>query len=154
MTKPKKTYRILVPTDFSEHSKAALTRAIEQAKLREAEVSLLHVVDLGAIARERGKSSPPFAKVLDQMRADAAPELEAARDGLDPAQKYIRVAEVAQGEAVETILEHAQKQSVDLIVMGTHGRTGLAYDYLGSVAERVARRAPCDVLVVHARART
>jgi nucleotide-binding universal stress UspA family protein len=139
--------RILVPTDFSATADAALDYAFGLAAKFGASVQLLHVVD------------DPF--VFEGMSAEAyiseAPRLRAAM--LDDARERLRhrvarggavavETEVLFGHGARTIAEYAAERGVDLIVMGTHGRTGFAHLMVGSVAERVVRTAPCPVLTV------
>lgn len=141
--------RILVPTDFSATADAALEYAFVLAERFGASLQLLHVLD------------DPF--VADGMAAEAyiteAPALRMAM--LHDAQDKLRhragvrdthvtnvETEVLFGHGARTIAEYAADRGVDLIVMGTHGRTGVAHLLLGSVAERLVRTAPCPVLTV------
>lgn len=135
--------RILVPTDFSATSDGALEYARVLATRFGASLHLLHVLD------------DPF--VADGLSAEAyiteAPSLKTAM--LDDARARLRrratgctTTEAIFGRAPATIVEYAQQVEIDLIVMGTRGRTGLAHLLLGSVAERVVRTAPCPVLTV------
>jgi nucleotide-binding universal stress UspA family protein len=141
--------RILVPTDFSPTADAALEYAFVLAERFGASLQLLHVLD------------DPF--VVDGMAADAyiaeAPALRTAV--LDDARERLRHraaprevlgqpidTEVLFGHGARTIAEYAAERGVDLIVMGTHGRSGFAHLLLGSVAERLVRTAPCPVLTV------
>jgi nucleotide-binding universal stress UspA family protein len=146
----KQTYRILVPIDFSEPSILALQRAVEEARLRGGTVTLLHVVDLGALAGHRGGTLPHLADLAKLARVEAEGEIQRVREGADPAGTSIdEKTEVVQGHPAETILARARSGAFDRLVIGTRGETGLAYEYMGSVAERVAHCSPCDVLVVH-----
>lgn len=145
--------RILVPTDFSATADAALDYAYVLAEQFGASLELLHVLD------------DPF--VVDGMAAEAyiseAPALRSAmlqearnrlRHRAAPRQGIAIETEVLFGHGARTIAEYAAERGVDLIVMGTHGRTGFAHLLLGSVAERLVRTAPCPVLTVrHAEAR-
>ena len=146
--------RILVPTDFSATADAALDYAYLVAERFGASLQLLHVLD------------DPF--VSEGMTAEAyiseAPVLRSAmlRDAQSrlshrsaPRDQGVRVdSEVLFGHGAKTIAEYAQTLGVDLIVMGTHGRTGVAHLLLGSIAERLVRTAPCPVLTVrHPKAR-
>jgi nucleotide-binding universal stress UspA family protein len=136
---------ILVPTDFSADAEQAVDYAIALASVFQARVTLLHVIyEVLWAAGETAMSLPPayFA------------ELEAAtRQQMEQALQRIRHAGlegdtiVAYGFPFEHIVTVARDQSVDLIIMGTQGRTGLRHVLLGSVAERVVRLAPCPVLV-------
>jgi nucleotide-binding universal stress UspA family protein len=129
--------RILVATDFSLCSLAALEYAEELARKLDAELLLLHaegvplagsdMADLTHRAAER-----ELARTVQQLRAD---HLEA--------RSLLRL-----GAPAEEILKAAETERTGLIVMGTHGRKGVAHMFMGSVAERVVRGAPCPVLTV------
>jgi universal stress protein A len=146
--------RILVPTDFSETSDAALDYAYALACRLDASLHLLHVID-DPVA----DGLSPDACIVEGPALRTA-LLENARDCLAhrAARDEPRVpvqTEVVFGHGSRTIAEYATDRSIDLIVMGTHGRTGVAHVLLGSVAERVVRTAPCPVLTVrHRRVRT
>jgi nucleotide-binding universal stress UspA family protein len=145
--------RILVPTDFSEPSDAALDYAKELAEKFGASLHLVHVIEepvvTGAFGAEVyvGGDSPRFVAAL---QADAESRL-AVR--VTPAErtKLRATTEVLMGPCAPTIVDTAADRGVDLIVMGTHGRTGVAHALMGSVAERVVRMAQCPVLTVHAK---
>src|SRR5262249_10221507 len=133
--------RILVPTDFSRSSENALAYAAAFAEKFGAEVVLLHVVqDLALFVPAAVMAAPPRAPPGRQFLAAARQALEHAAAGV----RGVTVRpEVAEGVPYEEIVRQAREGDVDLIVMGTHGRTGLAHVFLGSVAEKVVRRAPC-----------
>lgn len=139
--------RILVPTDFSPHADAAFRVARDLARRYDASIHLLHVVD-GPLAGGAWSARTHPAGADDRT----GEQLQEARDRL---QAYLKgdagnvCIDVRLGHAAEQILEAAQDKPIDLIVMGTHGRTGLARAMLGSVAERVVRLAPCPVLSTH-----
>jgi nucleotide-binding universal stress UspA family protein len=136
--------RILVPTDFSETSAAALRYAIELARRFAARVYLLNVADYPGLA---GEADYPIG-IVETMRNAAHDRLrrllaEQAIDDLQP-DCATRI-----GLPAEEIVQFAHEHAIDLIVMGTHGREGVMRVVLGSVAETVVRRAPCPVLTVH-----
>ena len=140
--------RILVPTDFSPTADAALDYAFGLAERFGASLQLLHVLDDPFVFE--GMSAEAYiaeAPVLrSAMLADAREKL-GHRAG--PRQARVHVdTEVLFGHGARTIAEYAAERGVDLIVMGTHGRTGFAHLLLGSVAERLVRTAPCPVLTV------
>jgi nucleotide-binding universal stress UspA family protein len=139
---------ILVPTDFSQSSANALTYGAAFATRFGAELYLLHVVqDLALFIPEAVMVTPPLLPPVEQFIAAARAALERAIGDL--AQPEVRIRpEVAEGAPFEEIVRFAKERNVDLIVMGTHGHTGLAHLFLGSVAEKVVRRAPCPVLTV------
>jgi len=131
--------KILVPTDLSETSLAALRRALDMARRAEGSVTLLHVYHL-----------PPYElndDTADRIASAARTAVEAlAHQFAEAAVPLVPV--ILAGSAAETIVEYARRERMDLIAIGTHGRTGLAHILLGSVAERVVRFAPCPVLTV------
>jgi nucleotide-binding universal stress UspA family protein len=141
--------RILVPVDFSTHAERAIDYAVVLARTFGACVELLHVVEDPFAAG--GWGSEMFITDIDGIRKRAMDEattrLEACSADI-PAQETPIVTNVRMGHVAQTILEYAQSIRADLIVMGTHGRTGLAHFIIGSVAERVVRLASCPVLTV------
>jgi nucleotide-binding universal stress UspA family protein len=132
--------RILVPIDFSDPSDVAFAYGRDLAKRFDAALHLLHVTDnpfLRAVVGDRRSHEEAPARWLQDRLTDAE-----RRRGA--------VAVVEQSdEPADEILRYAKTAKIDLIVMGTHGRTGLARVALGSVAEAVVRAAPCPVLTVH-----
>lgn len=141
--------KILVPIDFSPHAEAALEAALSVAKHYDASITLVHVFEPIALALPEGSGFYPSAQLTDAMR-ETQRMLDAKRDELAP--KAGRAVEVVQrnGSPPHEIVDFAKSRGFDLIVLGTHGRTGLAHMLIGSVAERVVRSAPCAVLTVHA----
>jgi nucleotide-binding universal stress UspA family protein len=137
--------RILVPVDFSECSRSALLHAIEMARAFEAQITALHVWTLPAAeSRVRAASGQTLESMANDearrsMSEFLAPTIESS--GFEKIE-----AKIAIGAEAEMILETAK--DYDMVVMGTNGRTGLSYWILGSVAEKVVRRAPCPVLTV------
>jgi nucleotide-binding universal stress UspA family protein len=141
--------RILVPVDFSTHAERATDYAVTLGRTFGACVELLHVVEDPFAAG--GWGSEMYITDIDGIRkramAEATTRLEAYKVAI-PAQEIPFVTNVRMGHVAQTIVEYAQSIRADLIVMGTHGRTGLAHFIIGSVAERVVRLAPCPVLTV------
>jgi nucleotide-binding universal stress UspA family protein len=140
--------RILVPTDFSKHSHNALQYAVAFAEKFGAELHLLHVVqDLALFLPDTVAVSPVAAPPVDQLTAAVREALlRVIRDnGLE---RLTVCPEVREGTPFYEIIRCAREKDVDLIVMGTHGRSGLAHVLLGSVSEKVVRKAPCPVLTV------
>jgi universal stress protein A len=140
--------RILVPLDFSDTSTRALAQAKTIAERFNSTLELLHVVPNPFIP----DASPFYASslptdFLDELRKDAQRRLDGSLTLAEREQfKARRV--VLVGDPLSEIVEHATREKVDLVVMGTHGRKGMAHLFLGSVAERVVRTAPCPVLTV------
>ena len=139
--------RILCPTDFSDASRAALLHAISMARWCEAEITVVHVspilpvagIEPAAAVSMASASETTWGVMLDDLSDFAAP---ARRAGLE-----VHTA-LLEGEAVHEILGLAQGISADIIVMGTHGRSGVNRWLLGSVAESLLRRSACPVVTV------
>jgi len=136
---------ILVPTDFSAYSKQAIDVAFGLAQKFGAKLSLLHVIEMPAYPVD-GYVPPSQAKTLLED-LDRNARLELANSLLEAEGVNIEVTRhVVLGKPYRTIVHMAAQEKVDLIVMATHGRTGLSHLVMGSVAERVVRLAPCPVL--------
>jgi universal stress protein A len=135
--------RILVPTDFSRPSELALKYAHDLAKQFGASLHLLHVVNRPLLAE--GLAAEAFISSAQEIGSDMVREAEARLRKLVP---EAASADVVFGYAAKAIVECASQLGVDLIVIGSHGRTGIAHLMLGSVAEAVVRTAPCPVLTV------
>jgi nucleotide-binding universal stress UspA family protein len=140
--------RILHPSDFSRASSAAFNRAVEMAKANRAELTVLHVLPPAVPMYGDGYLSPrQYEEIEASARAHAGKQLaallaKARRSG-------VRVKGVLlDGQPYERITRAAKSQRADLVVMGTHGRTGLARFFVGSVAERVVATSPCPVMTV------
>ena len=139
--------RILIPVDFSECSQEALAQACDLARRFDAELHLVHVVEpfptvTVASAEFYGDYHNYVKQQIDaargQLSALPPPEL-----GPKPV-----VRAILQGRPDQEIVSYAADHGTDLIVLGTHGRTGVNRWLIGSVSERVVRHAPCAVLVV------
>jgi nucleotide-binding universal stress UspA family protein len=143
--------KILVPVDFSPHAERAFGYATTVAQRFGATLGLVHVVEdpyvTGAWNTE--VYVPNVGEILEQLIAGAEQEL-AARRRRATALGLTAETAVLSGRPAHAIVEHAKEGGFDLIVMGTHGRTGLSHVVMGSVAERVVQKAPCPVLTVHA----
>ena len=141
--------RILVPTDFSPPSDAALEYARILAARFGSSLQLLHVVDDPSAESEFVADG--FAPSTEDIRAGL---LDHARKRLDhlmnlvDRSRYHSHADAIVGLPAQAIVDYAGAMGASLIVMGTHGRTGLAHLLMGSVAEQVVRTAPCPVLTV------
>lgn len=139
---------ILVPYDFSEHSAAALATAVDLARRLRSDLTLLHVVYAPVVAYPvAGAAGGPAVPQVELRIAAEEALAGVAQDIKDaPGQVDTRVVEAVNlAEAIRLVAEELR---ADLIVMGTHGRTGLAHAFLGSVTERALRTAPCPVLTV------
>ena len=159
---------MLVPTDFSEPANQALGYALEEATLHRAKVTLLHVLAPHAdtdVYYVTGSPEPPPQGSIDPTgggRVSAPPLSEPTVVRDDPTDEALTRLQdlipaagrgtwevaLAVGHPADAVVRVAQERNVDLIVMGTHGRTGLQHVLLGSVAEKVVRLAPCPVLTI------
>ena len=135
--------RILVPTDFSETSSAALRYGVELARRFTARLYLLHVPEHPGEAAE---AEYPIG-IFDTMQNAAHDRLGHLLSEQETRELRPECA-MRLGVPSEEIVRHAAEHEIDLIVI-THGREGMARVLLGSVAERVVRKAPCPVLTVH-----
>jgi len=145
------TRRILHASDFSAASNAAFKKAIEMAKASRAELLIVHVINpIIPVAGEGYVSPKMYEGLAESTRAWARKQLERL---LAKAKKSgVRGKGVlAEGAAHEQIARIAKTKRADLVVMGTHGRSGFAKLFLGSVAGRVVTAAPCPVLTVKGR---
>lgn len=142
------TRRVLHPSDFTSFSRAALRKAIELAKANRAELLLVNVVS--PVIPVPGDAYIS-AKMYDDLAGSARAFAQKQLDKLSAQVKKARVksrAFVLEGAPAEEIVRFARGRRVDLIVMGTHGRAGLAKLFVGSVADRVVAAASCPVLTV------
>lgn len=137
--------KILVPTDFSPHSDIALRYACEFASSFGAEIHLLHVIE-DLISEYNGIASIP-GDYRAQIRAEAERRVASLLStGWDNGKPVVR--KTHAGTPFLEILRYAQDNAIDLIVLGTHGRTALSHAIMGSVAEKVVRHARVPVLTV------
>ena len=141
--------RILHPTDFSRASRAAFTKAVEMAKTNRAELLLVHVLGPPVMPMVGdGYVSPKvYEDIAATARSQAQTELNRLATRARKAGARMKTV-LMEGVPHEQITRAARSKRVDLIVIGTHGRTGLAKFFLGSVAGRVVSIAPCPVLTV------
>jgi universal stress protein A len=141
--------RILVPVDFSDTSLQALDYAIEFGKPFKPEIVVVFVVEPIYFTAPTDLYAPTanVGMLLDEQRRIGREQL--ARLGADLKKRRVEARTVLQtGTAFQVITDTAKRLKADLIVMATHGRTGLSHVLLGSVAERVVRTAQCPVLTV------
>jgi universal stress protein A len=136
---------VLVPIDFSATADQALAYAIALAQQLQARLTLLHVLDLTPLSMGDAATGIPVTAV-HELEIEVQQLLQASLDRVQQAGLQGESL-LVEGTPTHTIVETAGEQGVDLIIMGTHGRTGLAHVFLGSVAEHVIRQAPCPVLV-------
>lgn len=135
---------ILVPVDFSACSLAALEHAVAMAAPRRATIHVLHVVD--PLASGLGEVGPIATGVLTRFRD------RLIRLTMSPVVREAKAeVHLAVGSVEDEILDMVDRERVDVIVMGTHGRSGWGHALLGGTTERVVRRAQCPVLTVKER---
>jgi nucleotide-binding universal stress UspA family protein len=145
--------QILAPTDFSEFSKQAIESAFALAQTFGAKLLLLHVIELPAYPVEGIVPSTMGTTLIDDLQRQAS--LDLAQVLREPPKATVEVSrQVVVGIPYRKIVEVAEAAKADLIVMATHGRTGLSHLVVGSVAERVVRTAPCPVLTIRPTAAT
>jgi nucleotide-binding universal stress UspA family protein len=140
---------ILVPFDFSDGARLALAHAVASARTFHARLTLLHVVHLPYLGSGFG---PGEGLALETSLVEEASSRLGAIAGEVKREGVAAEAVVRIGHPASDVVDVAYRGDTDLIVMGTHGRTGLKHVLLGSVAERVVRHAPCPVTVVRPRA--
>lgn len=141
---PRRFKKILVPTDFSRHSDLALQYASMLALQFKSELILMHVVESLAYSVTDTLNIVEHRRALETIAGTLLDNLckEVRANGLE-----VRTF-LASGYAYKEILKRAKQEQVDLIVMGTHGRTGVEHLLLGSVAEKLVRLSACPVLTV------
>ena len=141
--------KVLIPTDFSEFSQPALNYGCAMAARFSAQLHLLHVVpDPAMLVPEAHAFS------VEAMQAQTAALIEDATtrlstmpsDGWDDGQAVVR--EVRTGVVFMEVIDYVRSHDIDLLVIGTHGRSGLMHVLMGSVAEKIVRKCPCPVLTV------
>ena len=140
--------KILVATDFSHHSTHALLFACEIAEKFGAELHVLHVVHDPAVAHpEIGLSMLPLSEFREEIENTARTKLDELTE-LDSHPNLTITRELRIGTPFIEIVRYTKDNGIDLVVVGTHGRNALAQMLIGSVAEKVVRKAPCTVLAV------
>jgi nucleotide-binding universal stress UspA family protein len=137
--------RILVPTDFSESAQHALTYGVSFAREYKAELILVHVVETLTVGYASDLFPVPMAEVFEEISGYAKAEIAKIAAAIRPKEVEVREL-VVQGKPSAEITRIAKEESVDIIVLGTHGKGMLDQALFGSTAERVIRRAPCPVL--------
>jgi nucleotide-binding universal stress UspA family protein len=133
---------ILCPVDFSEHGEAAISYATSLAKEYNAELHFVHVFEEPHAYVDGGFASAPLPAIdLDEEKAKL--------DLVEPASPDVAYRrKMIVGRPSEELVKYAAEESIDLIIMGTHGRTGLGRLLMGSVAESIVRKATCPVLTI------
>lgn len=139
--------KILLPTDFSACSAAATAYAVELAAKFNAELHLLHTLESHLTTTPDFGMGLALPKYVNESRTAAEKALAAVVDPQGSAGRSV-IRTVVEGSPSTEIVQYARQHNIDLIVIATHGRTGLPHVLLGSVAETIVRTAPCPVLTV------
>jgi len=143
--------KVLAPTDLSDPSCIGLRFALEMGRESAAEVIVYYVVEVGDQRTARREQLGPVRDMLERQNAMLDTFL---REKFPEEMNLTNVRQVVEfGAAVGNIIDIAEREAVDRIVMSTHGRTGIDHLLIGSVSEKVVARAPCPVLVVPAHKR-
>ena len=140
---------VLVAMDFGDAAMAALDVARDCARSAGATIHLVHVVD-DVLSRRRVIDGPPpdFGRLQTELEDDARQKLTTVADELNADGVSARAAIVTSPRPAAALLDYARDAKVDLIVAGTHGRSGFADLFMGSVAQQLVRTAHCPVLTV------
>ncbi len=143
-----KAKTILVPTDFSKYSDKALELAVDVAKHNNAKIHLLHVVDIvQQCVADYCLSNADVASINSQIKAASDTNLKKMINKFNKNGVQIQ-GEVKEGTPYEQILKEQKSKKADLIVISSHGKTGLTKYLMGSVADKVVKGAPCNVVLV------
>ena len=144
--------KILVPIDFSEYSKKALQYAVPFARQFNAKIYLLYVVEPTVYPADFSFGQIGMPNVENELRVKGEHELQEliAKEikGAVPSQALVKV-----GLPFVEVVSFAKDESIELIIVATHGHTGVEHVLFGSTAEKIVRKAPCPVLVVRAEER-
>ncbi|MBP8625194.1 MAG: universal stress protein [Syntrophorhabdales bacterium] len=144
--------KILCPVDFSEFTDEILVYATEIAKRFDAELYLLHVIpSLSYFTPYESFMTPENLVVLERsIEREVEKDFEKITKKIDiPFKKVVRT-----GVAFVEIIDYIKEESISLVVMGTHGRSGIEHILIGSVAEKVVRKSPCPVLTIRPKGKT
>ena len=141
--------RILVPTDFGPASDAALAFARDLAAASGAQIHLLHVAD-DVAARLTDFPYAHVAEIQTSVELAARRHLDAVAGRRDLTPVQVQTAVLSSFNPADAIVRYATDEHIDLVVMGTHGRVPVARMFLGAVADRVVRTAPCPVVTLRA----
>lgn len=140
--------KILVPTDFSETSRYAMQYAIEFAKSFNAELELVHVIFDESQIVAFYLPQVTFQNLDQELEESAKKQMEQFLASFPELKDISYTVKMLKGTAFLEIINEAKESNVDLIIIGTHGRSGLEHVLFGSTAEKVVRKAPCPVFTV------
>ena len=142
-----KIEKILFPTDFSEFSAHALKYAVTFAREYEAKIIVLHVVENYYTYPGFAETAFPMVELYSDMEKHAEDEMASLVKKDIPQGIQVETV-IKRGTPFREIVETAKEKEANLIIIATHGRTGLEHAFFGSTAEKVVRKAPCPVLTV------
>jgi universal stress protein A len=142
--------KILVPTDFSQYSDLALQEAVDVASKYNAKVVLLHVVDesMQQCAADYCLSNEVMTQLENESLTASKEKMQKEVSSLKEKQPVEIDFDIKKGSPAKVILEEQQKSGIDLIVMPSHGKSGLIKQLIGGVTDKVVRSARCPVMVV------
>lgn len=142
-----KIARIVCPVDYSEYSDYGLDYALHLAQTFKADLLLLHVVEIPLMPSYPITGMPGLGMPVEELERGANERMDEmvahCKEGHQATEGTVRT-----GTPFLEIINFARENEADMIVMGTHGRTGLQHMLIGSVAEKVVRKSPCPVLTV------
>jgi nucleotide-binding universal stress UspA family protein len=141
--------KILVPTDFSRYSKKAISEAVDLALKYKAKIVLLHVIDENILqcAADYCLSNEFVKQFKDESMKESEDKLNKVINAVKKSKKVNISYEVKKGVPAEVILDVAKK-GIDLVVIASHGRTGIIKHLIGSVTDKIVRSAKCPVMVI------
>ena len=142
-----KIERIVCAVDFSDSSDYAQRYAVGLAEVFDADLRLVHVIELPFLPTYSLAGVPDLSLPVEQVEESARLRMQEAVDTCRPDHADTE-GEVRLGSAFVEVITYAREIDADLIVVGTHGRTSLTHMLIGSVAEKIVRKAPCPVLSV------
>lgn len=139
--------KILAPIDFSDHARHAFGYARTFAERWNAELHLLNVIEPAVFPTEAGLTPIGMMQLSEEMETSARKNIAEMAASEELGGLSVQTA-VVHGRASSAIIDYAGAHGIDLIIIATHGRTGLEHLIFGSTAERVVRESPCPVLTV------
>jgi len=140
--------KVLLPVDGSEVSNHAAEEGFKLARILGSEITLLYVIDMAITTMPEAELGLANYEVLRNSFKEQGDKVLGTLAASGKAKGVKVVTVIAEGDVHDEIIKHAEQRKSDLIIMGTHGRRGLNRLLLGSVAESVARRAHCPVLLI------
>ncbi|OGQ82682.1 MAG: hypothetical protein A3F90_19235 [Deltaproteobacteria bacterium RIFCSPLOWO2_12_FULL_60_19] len=140
--------KILAPTDMSELSQGGVRYALDLARRVGAQVTVYHVVSTDELMQQ--ELGGPLSQILERYEQGLQKFLDEHFSDILPLVEVRTKVEI--GAPDDNIVQEAEKEGMDMVVLSTHGRTGLSHILVGSVTERVVRHAPCPVLSIRPKA--